>query len=122
MFIATPGVRTTKISPARSATGNGVRPMQLEVELAEVLAVGDADEVTRRVVGPVVVRAGEPPAVPMPFGHDDRAPVAALVDEGPHLAVAAAGQQHRDVHHRHRLVGRRAAQLTTEGEHQRAAA
>ena len=89
------------------------------VDVAEVLAVGDADEITHRVVRPVVVRAGEPPSRADSVRHHDRAPVAALVDEGSHLVVGAAGQQHRDVHHGHRLVRVRATQLAAEGEHER---
>ena len=95
------------------------QPHAAHVDVTEVLAVGDPDEITHRVVRPVVVRAGEPPSRPDPFRHHDRAAVAALVHEGSHLVVGAAGQQHRDIHHGHGLVGVRAAQLAAQGEHER---
>ncbi len=68
MFIGVPGVSTTNTSPARSATGQRRQAEAARVDVAEELAVGDADEVTLRVVGPVVVRAREATSVPVPSG------------------------------------------------------
>jgi hypothetical protein len=66
-----------------------------------------------------VVRTGEAASGPDPVGHDDGATVAALVDEGAHFATRPARDEHRHVHHGHRLVRRRTAQLPTERQHQR---
>ena len=87
--IATPGVRTTNTIPARSATGSGVEPVAAAIDLAEVLTVGDPDEVTGGVVGPVVVRAGEPAAAAETVGDDLCTAMAARVDKGADLAVGA---------------------------------
>ena len=91
----------------------------VEIDRAEELAIGHADEVAKAVIGPVVIRAGEAPRRADAVLHDHCAAVAARVDECPDLAIGAAHDQHRHVHHGHGLVGMRTTQLTPEGKHER---
>ena len=91
----------------------------VDIDRAEELSIGHADEVAKAVVDPVVVGAGEAPRSADAVLHDHCAAVAARVDEGPDLTIGAAHDQHRHVHHGHRLVGMRTAQLTPEGQHER---
>ena len=64
---------------------------QVDLVVVPLLAPGDPDEFAVRVVGPGVVRTGEPLGVAPVGAADPHAPVPATVDQGVQRAVQAAG-------------------------------
>ena len=92
------------------------------VEVAEVLRVEHADEATLVVVAPTVVGAGVAAGRPDPLGGDDRAAVAAHVEERPQLAVGATGDEVRRAEHLAGEIGVRLGELARGSDDERESA
>ena len=88
---------------------------------AEVPLRVNADQCALLVVGPGVVGAGEALGAAGAGGHDLRAPMPAHVDEGAHLAIVPAADEHWHIDRLHGLVVARVGDFGAGGQHQRQA-
>ena len=89
------------------------------VDLAERVPTGHADELARVVVGPRVVGAREPPGVAAGLRGDERAPVAAEVQEGAGDAVVTAYHEHRTAGDLEGVEVTRSGEVAAHGDDQR---